>query len=142
MRGVYLDDFTSGDVVRDNIFYKVRDPVYMNGGSGNLITGNTFVDVAGESVASRDAGGQWAPELDDLKRNGQAAVRNAKIYISRYPGFSPLSAERPKAPQNAIMGNVKHNHLTSPERPDLSELKFFDQSAVKEYLISLFGAIG
>jgi hypothetical protein len=104
VRGVYLDDFTSGDVVRRNVFFRVRDPVYMNGGSSNLIQDNIFLDTFGQPVTVRDATDQWAAELEQLIANTQVASEHMALYLSRYPDFR-LPTPTPRPPADTVEGN-------------------------------------
>lgn len=45
--GIYLDDFTCGTIVRNNLIVRAgRGGIHVHGGSDNLIEGNTVVDAA------------------------------------------------------------------------------------------------
>ncbi len=131
-RGVYLDDYLSGNSVKDNVFYKVGNPVYIHGGSDNAITHNFFACVTpdaifkhNESEAAWKNGGLSLPLVDAARRAGIPAG-SLPLYLSRYPdmdrGLSPEGyiAKNDRTTGNVVAGNADFENwgpVTEPFDP-------------------------
>ncbi len=111
VKGVYLDDFTSGITVRGNLFLRVDQPVFLGGGRDNLVEGNVF--VASHPALHVDARGlDWASKYvkdpsSDLRRRLSAVPYASAAWRARYPQLATLLIDEPgDAKRNASRGNV------------------------------------
>lgn len=111
VKGVYLDDMASGFAVRDNLFLRVDQPVFIGGGRDNVVESNLFiasspaihVDSRGETTA-RDA-------VTDPQSEIRAALAKmpagSGLWSARYPALAGILADAPGlAKRNRIVGNV------------------------------------
>lgn len=106
VRGIYLDDFTSGYVVENNLFDRVRDAIYINGGSDNRVEGNRFSRPIGPPITVRDASGDWLQNYGDLRRRAEPALDNPSLYLRRYPDLKLPGPAPPGPPVNTLRDNV------------------------------------
>lgn len=111
IKGVYLDDMASGFTVRENLFLRVDQPVFIGGGRDNVVERNLFaasspaihIDSRGEALA-RDA--ITDPE-SELRAALAAMPVGSAIWRARYPGLAGILADEPGvAKGNRILGNL------------------------------------
>jgi hypothetical protein len=109
--GVYLDDFTSGTVVENNVLLDMHRGVLIGGGRENEIRGNLFADT--DIPIHLDSRGEtWAREMagrrdSELWRRLLAVPYDREPYASRYPSLARLPDDRPElAKDNVVTGNV------------------------------------
>ena len=88
MIGIYLDDFTSGTVVADNVLQSMPRGIAIGGGRDNSIEGNIVLDCLA-AIQIDDRGTTWAadffarPESTFAKLTSEVATNEA--YQARYP---------------------------------------------------------
>lgn len=114
VKGVYLDDMASGFTVERNLFVNVQKPVFLGGGSDNVVTGNVFVQSS--PAISLDSRGQtW---MEGAVEDPQSEIRAAYAAVpvasprwrERFPRLARLLADEPKvARDNQIVGNLSLN---------------------------------
>ena len=111
IKGIYLDDFTSGITVRGNLFLRVQQPVFIGGGRDNLVEGNVF--VASEPAVHIDSRGLGWGSKAVTDTNGDERKRLAAVpyrqepWRSRYPQLLTLLQDEPgDARRNVSRGNV------------------------------------
>ena len=63
VRGVYLDSWTSGQIIFGNLFYKVSWPFWINGGEKNVVTENIFYDDFPNAGKVNDISKHWRDQL-------------------------------------------------------------------------------
>jgi len=95
VKGVYLDDQASGITVRNNVFARVQQPVFIGGGRDNVVEGNVFyesspaihLDARGlnwQRAATVDAKDTLQTRLDAVPyRDALWAARYAHLAIIR-----------------------------------------------------------
>lgn len=114
VRGVYLDDFTSGIVVFGNVFHKAGRAAFVGGGRDNLIRNNLFIECE-PSVQVDGRGLSWAVHHFDeshshyastLRDFYAAANVSQPPYAVRYPELIGLYEDQPAFPANNV---VEHN---------------------------------
>lgn len=88
VRGVYLDDYTSGIAVRQNLFVRVTWPIWLNSGSHNTISSNIFVDCATSTVTLHDMTTLWNRALGDAARR---SIARLNVAISARYGITAAS---------------------------------------------------
>ena len=107
---VYLDDFSSGFSIQDNIFYNVSTGILIGGGRSNTLAGNAFdavttpvwIDARGTNWAASfyAAGGSYQQQL--------AAMTSAEMTLFRatYPDFlNMVTAANPALPAGNVVSN-------------------------------------
>ncbi len=116
VRGVYLDDFSSGIVVFGNLFYKAGRAAFIGGGRNNRIQNNIFIECA-PSVQIDGRGLSWAvhhfdeshPRYASTLRDFYAAANVTEPpYSIRYPELQYLYQDEPRVPK----GNVVENNIS------------------------------
>ena len=110
-KGVYLDDFTSGDTVEGNLFLRVKQPVFIGGGRDNVIAGNVF--IASEPAIHIDSRGlEWQQKFivdpaSALRTRLAAVPYRSERWRQRYPGLADLLEDEPgEAKRNITRRNV------------------------------------
>lgn len=83
--GIHLDDFQSGASCIGNIFYKsCTQGVYMNGGAGNTIIGNIFLEGLYGAYNRGNWGEKAFMQYNDIKSNPESKYAGLKDdYIGR-----------------------------------------------------------
>ena len=114
VKGVYLDDMASGFTVERNLFVNVQKPVFIGGGSDNIVSDNVFVNSS--PAISLDSRGQtW---MEGAVNDPQSEIRTAYAAMpvtsprwrERFPRLAPLLTNEPTvARDNQIVGNVSLN---------------------------------
>lgn len=115
--GVYLDDQTSGILVKDNLFVRVNRPVLVGGGRDNVVHHNVmvasspaiYVDARGltwqSAETQSDAVGGYRNKLSNVPYDKE-------LYSARYPHLAGILGDEPGAPKyndvkwNLIIGSV------------------------------------
>jgi hypothetical protein len=111
-RGIYLDDFLSGNRIEGNVFYNVFYPVYIHGGSDNMITRNFFSCVQPYAILLHNDPQAWDREGLNLVPSAaahRAGIENESLpmYLMRYPDISRgLSPEGYHPEHNKTVSNV------------------------------------
>ncbi|HKJ90471.1 MAG TPA: right-handed parallel beta-helix repeat-containing protein, partial [Oceanipulchritudo sp.] len=106
VRGVYLDDFTSGTDVFGNVFLRAGRAAFIGGGRDNRIQNNLFIECE-PSVQIDGRGLSWANHHFDVDHSQyastlrdayDAAEVNEPPYASRYPELVGLYEGDPRIP--------------------------------------------
>lgn len=111
VKGVYLDDFTSGTIVEGNLFLRVQQPVFIGGGRDNVVRGNVFI-ASPPAVFIDSRGLDWASkfvvdENSDLRRRLAEMPIASEPWRSRFPQLMRLLADAP----GDARGNVSRGNL-------------------------------
>ena len=111
VKGVYLDDFTSGIGVHGNVFLRVEQPIFLGGGRDNRI--DTNVLAASQPAVHIDSRGlNWAKAFVQDPANGlrirlsDMPVRSP-AWRTRYPELARLLDDEP----GAAKGNISRGNL-------------------------------
>ena len=111
VKGVYLDDESSGFTVRDNLFLRVEQAVFIGGGRDNTVENNVFVAcVPAIHVDSR--GQTWAANAirdphSELRAAFAAMPVASALWRRRYPGLAGILSDRPEvAKDNRLVDNL------------------------------------
>lgn len=112
VKGVYFDDFLSGNSVRNNLFINVMRPIFIGGGRDNKVSGNIFLNSGVAAIHIDDRGQNWAAaEMVDPK--GEMQERLAAVpyrrepFRSRYPELVNILDDEPGVPKNnQITSNI------------------------------------
>lgn len=130
IKGVYLDDMASGFTVRDNLFVRVDQPVFIGGGRDNRIIDNLFVE-SNPAIHVDARGRTWAKDaIEDPQSELRAAFAampvGSKLWRERYPGLATILKDDPARSRNSISGNVFLNsqpfHFSDEARSDEQNL--------------------
>lgn len=111
-RGIYLDDQTSGILVKGNLFVRVDRPVFIGGGRDNVVQHNVMVSSSPAiHVDARGLTWQSAETQSEASggyRNKLAQVPYDKpLYSDRYPHLAGILNDEPGAPKyNVVKGNL------------------------------------
>lgn len=110
IKGVYLDDMASGVTVRDNLFVRVDQPVFLGGGRDNRVVDNLFVDSS-PAIHVDARGRTWARDAiadpqSELRAAFAAMPVGSKLWRARYPGLATILQDDPAAARNSLTGNV------------------------------------
>ncbi|MGR4866412.1 right-handed parallel beta-helix repeat-containing protein [Caulobacter sp. LARHSG274] len=117
VRGVYFDDYLGGQVIRDNLFLRVMDPVFIHGGSQNQVSGNLIACSTGTAIYIESIRPErWARFAPDLERARLQAQTPDAMLKSRYPGFTGVD------PQSAA--SSQGNLVADNEIPDGARNRF------------------
>lgn len=133
-RTVYLDDFTSGFTVVENVFYRADQAVHIGGGRDNLVEHNIFVNC--EDAIHVDARGlNWAryhiyredPTADEdeigsvprtLPEKFAATPVGSDPWRERYPDLvGLLDVDDPARPEGNV---IRHNIIAGSDWYDVS----------------------
>ncbi|EDY81120.1 hypothetical protein VDG1235_737 [Verrucomicrobiia bacterium DG1235] len=115
VRGVYLDDFTSGIVIYGNLFVRAGRAAFIGGGRDNLVQNNVFIDCE-PSVQVDGRGLSWAVHHFDQSHSSYASTLRDRMaeanatqapYATRYPSLVTLYNDEPRVPKyNKIQNNL------------------------------------
>lgn len=115
VRGVYLDDFTSGITVYGNLFYKAGRAAFVGGGRNNLIEANVFSRCS-PSIQIDGRGLSWATHYFDSTLSNYTGVLRERMravdydrppYSRRYPELLGILEDDPAVPKyNVIRNNI------------------------------------
>ncbi|MBU1213093.1 MAG: right-handed parallel beta-helix repeat-containing protein [Alphaproteobacteria bacterium] len=111
VKGIYLDDFTSGITVAENVILRVDQGVFIGGGRDNLVERNIF--VASEPAVHIDGRGMtWAHEAigdpaGELRAHLAAMPVASPVWRARYPRLADILSAAPERPVgNRVIGNL------------------------------------
>lgn len=113
VRGVYLDDFTSGIQVFGNVFHRAGRAAFIGGGRDNLIQNNLFVECE-PSVQIDGRALSWAVHHFDESHPRYASTLRDKFreanatqppYALRYPELVQLYEDEPRVPKYNVVEN-------------------------------------
>lgn len=132
--GVYLDDFSSGFTVQNNIFYNVSTGVLIGGGRNNTVAGNAFtqvstpvwIDARGTNWAAGfySNGGQFQQEIAAM------SAPQLALFKSTYPDFLDMvTTANPSLPANNVVSN--------PYFPSLGIGVLYLDSSITQGLLSV-----
>lgn len=111
VKGVYLDDLASGFTIRDNLFLRVDQPVFIGGGRDNLVEDNLFV-AASPAISVDSRGETWdAREVrdpgSDLRKAYAAMPVGSALWRGRYPSLAEILSDAPLVgKRNRLSGNL------------------------------------
>jgi hypothetical protein len=118
IKGIYLDDQSSGNLVTGNIFVNVMQPIFLGGGRSNFICDNFFwnsepsyyLDARGltwQRAATNDPKGGFINKLNGLPfRSG--------VWLRKYPYLSKILDDEFGSPKyNVFKGNQIVGPLSS-----------------------------
>lgn len=111
VKGVYLDDFTSGTTVEGNVFLRVEQPVFIGGGRDNVVRKNVMID-AEPGVHIDGRGLTWNGELvwntdRELRQRLAAMPISSARWTRRYPHLADILSDDPAHPKrNTAEGNL------------------------------------
>jgi hypothetical protein len=129
---VYLDDYTSGTSVTDNVFFKVSLPVLIGGGRDNEVVRNAFVETRPQAIMIDSRGETFGREsLADPRNAPRRNLRDVPIdspaYVRRYPNLANILSDEPEKPKyNTVQDNLFFN--SAPYRMGGS---LFDRNAIE-----------
>jgi hypothetical protein len=121
VKGVYLDDGTSGTTVYGNVFCNVDHGVFVNGGHNNVVMNNIFVDCTNYNIGSMAAFGlqvnQWITQRSDLTNQLttrlQAMPYQTPPWSTQYPDLVTMLTDHPYlAISNVIATNIFYHNLS------------------------------
>jgi len=111
VNAVYLDDFSSGTEIYDNIFYNTGRGVKIGGGRDNTVEGNVFIDTY-PSIRVDSRGQGWAKYFVDGRNKTLFERMDAMNYTKppfseKYPELVKLYRDEPEmAKNNHILNNI------------------------------------
>jgi hypothetical protein len=113
--GVYLDDNMSGAEVYGNVFYKVKNPIFIGGGRDNIIENNVIVDCK-NSINFDERG--LTRNLNQLYTRLMKVPYENKLWTTKYPKLKDLLKDgNPGIPNNNV---IKNNVLYQTKMPSIS----------------------
>lgn len=114
--GVYLDDCMSNADVYGNVFYQVKNPIFIGGGRDHIIENNIIVDCK-NSINFDERGLTW--NLDELYMNLEKVPYDSKVWTNKYPELKSLLKDgAPGIPNNNV---IKDNLLYQTNLPSISD---------------------
>ncbi|MBU3200979.1 right-handed parallel beta-helix repeat-containing protein [Clostridium estertheticum] len=114
--GIYLDDCMSSAEVYGNVFYKVKNPIFIGGGRDNIIENNIIVDCK-TSINFDERGLTW--DLNELYLNLSKVPYESDIWTNKYPELKYLSKNgSPGIPNNNV---IENNLLYQTKMPSISD---------------------
>jgi len=103
---IYLDDQLSGQTIHGNLFDHCMQPVFIGGGSDNLVTNNVFIDcMKSAHLDDRGMNGQKAAAEDPqgvFHKNLQAMPYNNELWKSAYPTLANILEDDPGVPKRNV----------------------------------------
>jgi len=111
VKGIYLDDQASGIIVRNNIFSRVQQPVFIGGGRDNFVINNVFYNsTPAVHLDARGLGWQRKVTLDPnytFHQRLNLMPIDSFLWRSRYPNLANIRDDDFGAPKyNFACGNV------------------------------------
>ena len=108
--GVYLDDFSSGFTVMDNIFYNVDIAVLIGGGRFNAVAGNAFTSVTTPVwIDARGMVGEtsyFAPGGSYQQQLAAMSSAEMSLFMATYPDFAAtVNSPNPALPEGNVIAN-------------------------------------
>ena len=115
--GVYLDDCMSSAEIYGNIFYKVKNPIFIGGGRDNIIENNIIVNC--KNSINFDARGLIWSNLGPLYTNLKKVPYENIIWSNKYPELKNiLKNGTPGTPNNNV---IKNNVLYQTKTTSINE---------------------
>ncbi len=114
VRAVYFDDFTSGNTIYGNIFYRAGKAAFIGGGRDNRVENNLFV-ACSPSVHIDARGTSWASNYFDPKSPQYVSTLFDSLlgvhykqppYSEKYPELLHYLNDQPQVPKHNI---IAHN---------------------------------
>lgn len=136
--GIYLDDFTSGTTVSDNVLQRMPRGIVIGGGRDNLVTNNIVLDCLA-AIQADARGTTWAADFvatpDSTYVQLCREVENNEAYLTRYPQLATLIGDTPQLPKG---NQVASNWIDCPIAIDLQgdetkHLVISDRNVQKAY---------
>lgn len=126
VKGVYLDDFTSGTTVEGNVFLRVEQPVFIGGGRDNFVRNNVI--IASEPGVHIDGRGLtwngelvWNTDRELRQRLGAMPIASAR-WKKQYPHLAHILSDDPaRAKRNAAAGNLFISGVPYRVYPEVEE---------------------
>jgi hypothetical protein len=118
--GIYLDDCMSSAEVYGNVFYKVKNPIFIGGGRDNIIKNNIIVECK-NSINFDERGLTWKPDiiLDQLYTNLMKVPYESEIWTKKYSELEYLLKDgNPGIPNNNV---IKNNILYQTKTPSICD---------------------
>jgi len=111
VKGIYLDDQASGITIRNNIFARVQQPVFIGGGRDNVVENNVFYESSpGVHLDARGLNWQRTATFDPkntLQKRLDAVPFQSTLWRKRYPNLSNIREDDFGAPKyNKVCGNI------------------------------------
>ena len=133
---VYLDDGMSGILIYNNIFYRVNNAIYFNGGRDNSANNNIFIDCQTSLIINpgvdeilRDA--YLIPRLDSMPYKGPK-------WAKKYPSLVNILNENPTlAHGNKIINNICYKSSWFRDNSSHHSLLVFKNNLFQNNLIDV-----
>ncbi len=133
---VYLDDGMSGILIYNNIFYRVNNAIYFNGGRDNSANNNIFIDCQTSLIINpgvdeilRDA--YLIPRLDSMPYKGPK-------WAKKYPSLVNILNENPTlAHGNKIINNICYKSSWFRDNSSHDSLLVFKNNLFQNNLIDV-----
>lgn len=111
VKGIYLDDQASGITIRNNVFARVQQPVFIGGGRDNVVENNLFYESSPAiHLDARGLNWQRVSTLDPtntLQKRLDAVPIASELWKARYPNLAGIRSDDLGAPKyNTACGNV------------------------------------
>ncbi len=110
-KGIYLDDEASGFVIRQNLFLRTDQPVFIGGGRDNIVERNLFVSSS-PAIHVDSRGETWAGNAitdphSELRAGYAEMPVGSPVWMRHYPGLATILDDQPAvAKHNKLDGNV------------------------------------
>lgn len=115
--GVYLDDCMSSAEIYGNVFYKVKNPIFIGGGRDNIIRNNIIVDC--KNSINFDERGLTLSNLSQLYTNLKKVPYKSLIWTNKYSVLKYLLKDvSPGIPNNNV---IKDNVIYQSKIPSISD---------------------
>jgi Right handed beta helix region len=122
VKGIYIDDQASGMAIRNNIFARVHQPVFIGGGRDNVVEGNLFYrsspvlhldarGVEGQKMLTNDPAGTLLKQLNAVPYKGA-------LYTSRFPNLSRILEDDYGMPK---YNEFRNNTIIDSRGPSVAE---------------------
>lgn len=148
VKGIYLDDQASGIGIYENVFWGVMQPVFVGGGSDNVVKGNAF--IASSPAISLDRRGLGWQKAATLDPNGalQSALRavpyeSSEAWRKAFPELLKIRSDgygkpmRNKFVANAFLGS--HPYQFALRKSELDDQQIEPADATEESEVPSFG---
>jgi hypothetical protein len=121
VRTIYLDSWTSGEIIAGNLFLRSAWPFWINSGEKNRVEGNVFADT-GPSGRLYDISNHWYDGLGDRIRHSMAGLDPHDTQLRGIrPGSSLFTTGR--GSENVVAGNISIRSDNAIVDPSLASLQ-------------------
>jgi hypothetical protein len=122
VKGIYLDDMASGMTIRENLFLRVQQPVFLGGGRDTSVTGNVFVDSS-PAFFLDGRGEVWAgPPItsqdNEVRRAFDQMPTTRPPWSTHYPRLAGLLSDQPLAAKRNVF---RDNLLIASEDAQITQ---------------------